>query len=149
MASVEELIIKKYLQNQTCGSIFRDLTKFNVKRNFVYQLVKRSIETGSSRRRKYTTRKRSVTTRVVVKKISEQIRRKCDISARKLAADLKVNRDTVRLVLKNDLQLSAYKKKTFIDLRVPQWRSVSNVQKFCSVSTRVTKYFFRTRKCFS
>jgi hypothetical protein len=34
-----------------------------------------------------------------------------DISARKFAIDLKLNRKTVWLVLKNDLQLSAYKKK--------------------------------------
>jgi transposase len=111
MISVKELIIKKYLQNQTCGGIFRDLSKFNVKRNFVYQTVKRNIETGSSQRRKHTTQKRSVTTRLVVKKIRERIRRKCDISVRKLAADLKLNLETVRLVLKNCLQLSAYKKK--------------------------------------
>jgi hypothetical protein len=108
---VKKLIIKKYLQNQTSGSIFRDLSKFNVKRNFIYQTVKCYIETGCSGRRKYTTRKRSISTRLVVKKISEQIRRKCDISARKFAADLKLNRETVRLVLKNGLQLSAYKKK--------------------------------------
>jgi hypothetical protein len=84
----------------SCGCIFRDLSKFNVNRNFIYQTVKRYIETRSSGRRKYTTRKRSVTTRVVVKKIRELIRRKCDISARKLAADSKLNRETVRLVLK-------------------------------------------------
>jgi hypothetical protein len=110
MTSVKELILKIYLQNQTCGSISGDLSKFNVKRNFVYLTVKRYIETGSSGRRKYETRKRSVTTRVVVKKIRERIKRKCDISAKKLAADLELNRETVRLVLKNDLQLSAYKK---------------------------------------
>jgi hypothetical protein len=99
------------LQNQTCGSIFGDLSKFYVKQNFVSQTVKRYIETGSSGKRKNTTRKRAVTTQLVVKKIRERIRRKCDISARKLAADLKLNRETVRLVLKNDLQLSTYKKK--------------------------------------
>jgi transposase len=111
MTSVKELVINKYLQNQTCGSIFRDLSKFNVQQNFVYQTVKRYIENGSSGKRKYTTRKRSVTTQLVVKKIRERIRRKCYISARKLAANLKLNRETVRLVLKNYLQLSAYKKK--------------------------------------
>jgi hypothetical protein len=129
MTSVKELILKKYHQYQTCGSIFRDLSKFSVKRNFVYQTVKRYIKTGSSGRRKYTTRKRSITTRVVVKKIRELIRRKCDISAGKFAAALKLNRKIVRLELKNDLQLSAYKKK-IMDLRVQQ-RSVSNVRKFC------------------
>jgi hypothetical protein len=108
--SVKELLIKKYLQNQTYESILRVLSKLNVKRNFVYQTVKRYIETGNSERRKYTTLKRSVTTRVVVKKIRERIRQKCDILARKSAEDLKLNRETVRLVLKNDLQLSANKK---------------------------------------
>jgi hypothetical protein len=93
MTSAKELI-KKYLQNQTCGSIFGDLSKFNVKQNFVYQTVKRYIKTGKSWRRKYTTRQRSVTTRLVVKKIREVIMQKCDISTRKLAADLKLNRET-------------------------------------------------------
>jgi hypothetical protein len=100
---------KKISSKSNLWEHFRDLSKFNVRRNFVYQTVKRYIETGSSGRPKYTTR--SVTTRVVVKKIRERIRRKCDISARKLAAVLKLNRGTVRLVLKNDLHLSAYKKK--------------------------------------
>jgi hypothetical protein len=101
----------KYLQNQACGSISRDLSQFYVKRNFVYQTVKCYIETGSSGRREYTTRKQFVTNRVVVKKIRERNMQKCDISTRKLAADLKLNSKTVRLVLQNDLQLSAYKKK--------------------------------------
>jgi hypothetical protein len=104
MTSVKELIIQKYLQHQTSGSIFRDLSKFNLKRSFVYQTVKRYIETETSGRRKYTTRKRSVTTQLV------GIRRKCHISARNFTADLKLNRETVRLVL-NVRQLSAYKKK--------------------------------------
>jgi hypothetical protein len=111
MTYVKKLIIKKYLQNLTYGSIYRDLSKFYVKRDFVNQTIKRYIETGSCGRRKYTTRKRFVTGRVVVKKIRERIGRKCDISARKLAADLKLNRETVRFVLKYDLQLSVYEKK--------------------------------------
>jgi hypothetical protein len=89
MTSMKELIIKKYLQNQTCGSIFGDLRKLYVKQNFVNQTVKRYIETGCSGERKYTTQKRSVTGRVVVKKVRERI---SDISARKLVADLKLNR---------------------------------------------------------
>jgi hypothetical protein len=105
MTSLRELIIKKYLQNQTCGSIFRDLSKLNVKRNFVYQTFKRYIENGTVRDH-----------RVVIKKIRERIRRKCNISARKLAVDLKFNSETVRFLLKNDLQLSAYKKK-FMDMK--------------------------------
>jgi hypothetical protein len=96
MTSVKELIIKKYLQNQT---------KFNVKQNFVYQTVKRYIEIERTIRRKYNTRKRSVTGRVVVNNIRERIRRKCDISAKKLAADLKLNRETARMVLKKILQI--------------------------------------------
>jgi transposase len=127
----KRVIIKKYFQNQNYESIISDLSKFNVKQNFANQTVKRYIETGSSGRRKYSTRKRSVTGRVVVKTIRERITRKCDISARKLAAGLKLNRETVRLVLKNDLQLSTYKKTKIHGLTSEQWRSVSNVRKFC------------------
>jgi hypothetical protein len=48
MTSVKELIIKKYLQNQTYGSIFGDLSKFNKKQNDVIQTVKSYIETRTS-----------------------------------------------------------------------------------------------------
>jgi hypothetical protein len=95
MTSAKEVILKKYLQNQTCGSIFRDVSKLNVKLNFVYQTINRYIDTGSSGRSKFTIQERSITIRrPVVKKIRERIRQKCDISARKLAADLKLNRES-------------------------------------------------------
>jgi hypothetical protein len=44
MTFVKDLILKKYLQNQTCGSIFLDLSKFNMKPNFRLSNVTLKLE---------------------------------------------------------------------------------------------------------
>jgi transposase len=78
MSSIKELIVKKFRKNQTRDSIFRELQRFNVTRDFVYQTMKRYKEKGWVEKRKYSTRKRPVSTPPVFKTKRERIRRKCD-----------------------------------------------------------------------
>jgi hypothetical protein len=53
MSSIKELNVKKFLKNQTRGSIVR----FNVTRNLVYQTVKCYKKTGCIEKHKYSTLK--------------------------------------------------------------------------------------------
>lgn len=111
MLNVREIIVKQFKSGVSRGDIFRQLRKFKVTRVFVYRTIKRFIDTGSTENRKKTGRKRCVRTAETIKIVRERIRRNCDRSARKLAASLMIPRESVRKILRDDLGLTAFKKK--------------------------------------
>lgn len=81
----------------------------NIPLRTVYNIIKRFRETGGTRDRPRSGRPRSVRTRKLKEAIRQRIKRKPGSSARKIAKTMGVNRESVRKVLKDDLQLLPFK----------------------------------------
>lgn len=111
MFDLRSVIVKKFQNGAKCGAIFRDLKHLGVKRGFVYYTIKRFVDTGSIENRPKPGRKRCVRTPRVIKVVRERIRRGCDRSARKMAAELNISRESVRRILRKDLDMKAFKKR--------------------------------------
>ena len=114
MANLRDIIVNKFKSGVTRGDIFRQLKQLKVTRVYVYRTIKRFMDTGSNENRKKTGRKRTVRTPETIKIVRERIRRVCDRSAKKMAANLQINRECVRKILRDDLKLKAYKKKKYM-----------------------------------
>lgn len=65
-------------------------------------------------------RKRSVRTENLINRVREKIRRNCQRSARKLAQEHNISRTTMQRLLKDDLRMTAFKKKRGHGLTVAQ-----------------------------
>ena len=75
----------------------------------VSDTVRRYRELGHSGDRPGRGRKRSVNTPSVRRKITKRIKRNPRVSMRKIAREIEVNRETVRRIAKDDLNLKPYK----------------------------------------
>lgn len=125
MKSDREIIIKKFISGMSAGAIFRELKHHGICRSYVYRTINRYNETGSNENRPKCGRKRTIRTDGTIKIVRERIRRNCDRSARKMAAELKINRESLRKILKEDLNMIAFKKKKFMDLQPLQKKNGS------------------------
>lgn len=111
MKEFRAAVIKKFLQGECPGDIFRSLKSLGVKRDFVYRTIRRYRDTSSFDDRKRSGRPRSARTERVIKITRERIRRKPQRSVRKMATDLNVSKTTMHRVLKDDLGCQAFKKR--------------------------------------
>lgn len=111
MKEFRAVVIKKFLEGERPGAIFKSLQNLGVKRDFVYRTIRRYRETSSLDDRKRSGRRRSARTERVIKTVRERVRRKSQRSVRKMAADLNVSKSTMHNVLKQDLGCQAFKKR--------------------------------------
>lgn len=103
-------IIKKHLAGKKNSKIRDELSDQNVNMRLVQRTIKRYREFGVINDRKRTGRPRSIRTPEVIKAVRERIRRNPARSGRKLGKDFKVGKTTMKIILKQDLGLKAYKK---------------------------------------
>ena len=101
-------IEKLYRDGKKAFEIFK-LLKGSVSRSGVFKAVKRFKETGSTQPRVRSTLERPSRTKKLVKNVTEKLRRNPARSVTKLAQEANVSPSTMRRLLKNDLQLKAYK----------------------------------------
>lgn len=111
MKEYRDFVIKRFLNGERPGDIFRLLKSHGVKRNFVCTTIRRYRETSSTNDRARSGRPRSARTPRVIKIVRERIRRKKNRSIRKTAADLNVSIGTAHTILIKDLGFRPYKKR--------------------------------------
>jgi len=95
-------VAKLLLAGHSAGAIFKMLEPSGISRRFVYRTIKRISETGSIKDRKRTDRPRTVRTSRLKRVVSDQICRNPRRSMRKMAAELDVNRESLRLLVVKD-----------------------------------------------
>ena len=101
-------IEKLYRDGKKASEIFK-LLKGSMSQSGVFKAVKRFKETGSTQPRVRSTPKRPLRTKKLVKKVREKLRRNPARRVTKLAQEANVSPSTMRRLLKNYLQLKAYK----------------------------------------
>lgn len=111
MAELRAAVIAEYVKGYKPGHIFKHLKPLGINRKFVYRTINRYLETGGTEDKARSGRPRSVRTPRLKKIIRDRIRRNPAQSARKLARNLKMNRESIRLLLRKDLKLTPYKKQ--------------------------------------
>lgn len=111
MSNIKDIIIKKYLSGVKIGAIFREIKHLGTSRSFVYRAVTTWKKLQAGIKLKKRGRKCTVATQENIKLIRERVRRNCERSARQTAKDLEINRETVRLILHNNLNMKPYKKR--------------------------------------
>ena len=101
--------IEKLFQNGKKASEIFKLLKGSVSQSGIFKAVKRFKETGSTQPRVRSTPERPSRTKKLVKNFREKLRRNPARSVTKLAQEANVSPCTMRRLLKNNLQLKAYK----------------------------------------
>lgn len=115
------LIVKKYFEEgKTGGQIFQLVKSIGIKRDFVYRTIRRLRDTGSLNDRPRSGRKRSVCTPDRIKRVREKIRRNPARSARKLAKEENIDRESMRRIIKVELGLRPYRKRKMHGLTAKQ-----------------------------
>lgn len=104
-------ILQRFQNGMSRGNIFKSLKNDGVTRVMVYRTVSRFLETGTINDRPRKGRPRTARTPKAIKVIRERVRRNCNLSARKTAKDLKINRESVREIFRKDLKLIPFKKQ--------------------------------------
>ena len=101
-------IEKLYRDAKKASEIFK-LLKGSVSLSGVFKAVKRFKKTGSTQPRVRSTPEMPSRIKKLVKNVREKLRRNPARSVTKLAQEANVSPSTMRRLLKNDLQLKAYK----------------------------------------
>ena len=111
-------IIGLFENGRKPAEILKLLNMSDGKRKFVHRTIKRYKETGGTVDRARSGRPSSVTTPGLKKIIRERIRRNPRRSMRKMALELKISRCSISKVVKRDLGMNSFKRKTahFISL---------------------------------
>jgi transposase len=94
------------------NAIFKTLHTLGISKMFVYRAINRYNETSSVCDRKRSGRPRSVRTKKVVKAVRERIRRNPVRKQKILSREMKIAPRTMSRILKDDLGLAAYKRRT-------------------------------------
>ena len=121
--SVEEArsVIKfHHDQGSKPAEIFHSLKKHGITRSMVYRTINRICETGTTSDRKRSGRPRSVRTPAMVKRLRARISRNPCQSQNSLAKAMKESRRSVQRALKEDLGLTAFRKRKAHGLTAPQ-----------------------------
>jgi transposase len=94
------------------NAIVKTLHTLGISKMFVYQAINRYNETSSVCDRKRSGRPRSVRTKKVVKAVRERILRNSVRKLKILSREMKIAPRTMSRILKDDLGLTAYKRRT-------------------------------------
>lgn len=94
------------------NAIFKTLHTLGISKIFVFRAINRYNETSSVCDRKRSGRPRSVRTKKVVKAVRERIRRNPVRKQKILSREMKIAPRTMSRILKDDLGLAAYKRRT-------------------------------------
>src|SRR5690348_8160268 len=94
----------------SAAQIFKLLKLLGIKQDFVYRTVRQLRDTGNIQDCPRSGHPRTVWTKDCIKQIHEKIQRNHQRSARKLAAEENVNRESMRQLLKYNLGFRAYRK---------------------------------------
>jgi transposase len=149
----DRLVIKKFFD---CGfstaRICQEVKALGINRMKVYRTVRRLKETGSIKDRPRSGRPRTVRTRERKKRIREKIRRNPRRSARKLASEEGVSDRSMRRLLRDDLHLFPYKKRSLHGLSANQ--KIARLQRATALLERhddesVKKIIFSDEKVFT
>lgn len=84
-------VIALYLAGKSQKAIVSQLQHLNVNKTFVHRTIKRYNDTGSIEKRYGAGRKKTTTSREMVKKVRKRIERNSRHSGRKMAAELKIS----------------------------------------------------------
>jgi inhibitor of nuclear factor kappa-B kinase subunit alpha len=119
-------VIALYKAGHQPTKIIKLLKNIGVKKQFVYDTIKRYQDTGSTEDRPRTGRPRSAKTPKMIRKLKARIRRNPFRKQKKLALQLKTSRQSVRRALKVDLGLKALKrtKRHYLNQRLKKQRLV-------------------------
>ena len=82
--------------------------KLNIPKQTINEDIKRFYEIGDFCDRKRI-RKPTVATQSLIQKLNKKLKKKPRCSLRKVSKEIKVNRETVRNIVKNKLKLKPYK----------------------------------------
>ena len=113
-------VIALHLCKKSTIEIVRMLKHLKINRTFVYRTIKRYNETGTVNDRPRNGCPKSATTKSTVKKVRERIRRNPRRSANQMAKEMEVSTGSMNSLLKNDLELKAYKRQKVHDLTAKQ-----------------------------
>jgi transposase len=108
---LQKLVLSKYENGDGPTKIFRDLNGA-ISLATIERWCKSIRESGSIDLSRSSGRSRTIRTKATIQKVKRRLNRQKGVSTRKLASDLGISRTSVQRVLKDDLQLQAYKTQT-------------------------------------
>lgn len=104
-----EAIIRLHHAGESSRNIAKALKSMNVSKSTVSYTIRRYKETLSVKNRTIPGRPRSVRTKALVKATRSKISRNGKRSMRKMASEAGVKRESMRKIVREDLNMSAYK----------------------------------------
>jgi transposase len=106
---IQNLVLSKYKKGEAPKKIFQDLNG-SVSYRTVERWCKMVRETGTIDLSKPPGCHRTVRTKAAIQKVKRKRKGSKKISCRRLAFEMEISRSSVHRILKQDLQLKAYKK---------------------------------------
>ncbi|CAF5072708.1 unnamed protein product, partial [Rotaria magnacalcarata] len=105
---IQKLVLSKYENGDGPTKLFRDLNG-TLSLPTIERWCKSIRDTGCINLSKPPGRPRTIRTSANIQKVKHRLERRRTVSSRKLSRELGISRTSVRRVLKNDLELHAYK----------------------------------------
>ena len=117
-------IVELFLRGKTTGEILKIMKFEKSRRKFVYRTIQRYKKTRSIKDMQRSGRPKSVTTPRVKKLVRKRIRRNPQRSLRKMAAEVHISRGSMQNLVKKELNLRSFKRKTvhFLSASIKQKR---------------------------
>lgn len=109
MEAKRQAVIGLHIAGKRPVDIVRELSELGVTKLFVLRTIKRFSETGSIATRHGENRKRTATSKEMVRKVRLRLKRNPRQSARAMARDLKISVRSLCRILKDDLHVRPYK----------------------------------------
>lgn len=120
-------VIALHKAGKTASDIVKQLRGVGVSRLFVYRTIKRYNDTGDVVDRARSGRPRVVRTKETIKAVRERIRRNPVRKQKVMAREMKISPRSMSRILREDLNLKAYKRYTG-HLLTPQLREIRRVR---------------------
>ncbi|CAF1656820.1 unnamed protein product [Rotaria magnacalcarata] len=105
---LQKLVLSKYENGDGQTKIFRDLNGA-ISLQTIERWCKSIRDTGCINLSTSPGRPRTIRTKAATRKIKNRVERRRSVSSRKIARELGISRTIIRRILKNDLELQAYK----------------------------------------
>jgi inhibitor of nuclear factor kappa-B kinase subunit alpha len=105
---LQKLVLSKYENGDGPTKIFRDLNGA-ISLQTIERWCKSIRDTGCINLSRSPGRPKTIRTKAAIRKIKSRVERRKSVSSRKIARELGISRTSVRRILKNDLELQAYK----------------------------------------
>lgn len=102
-------VISLHEAGKSPTEIFRLLQNNGYNRNFIKRTIQRFLETNSTEDRHRSGRPKSVSTTANIKRVRSRLRRNPKQSLRKMAQTTKINRESLRRIVKSKLNLRPFK----------------------------------------